>query len=122
MRPQSSKNGSPCQVSFSCLHRGDLANYWGSFRGHLYRYHLIHQCQRCKGLFDSEEELDSHIETSDRCDAILAPPVDGITRKMKAVLQSKRKAFPGQTEAERWKQIYQLLFPDDEEVPDPCKS
>jgi hypothetical protein len=41
---------------------------------------------------------------------------------MKAALQSKRKAFPGQTEAERWKQIYQILFPDDEEVPDPCKS
>jgi len=41
---------------------------------------------------------------------------------MKAMLQCKRKAFPGQTEAERWKQIYKILFPDDEEVPDPCRS
>jgi hypothetical protein len=40
---------------------------------------------------------------------------------MKALLQCKRKAFPGQTEAERWKQIYQTLFPMDEEVPEPCK-
>ncbi|KAE9364895.1 hypothetical protein N431DRAFT_282195, partial [Stipitochalara longipes BDJ] len=87
-------------------------------KGHLYRYHIINQCQRCKYLFDSEEELNSHIETSERCEAILAPPVDGITWKMKRVLQCKRKAFPGQTEAERWKQIYRILFPD-EEVPDP---
>ena len=108
-------------MSSRLLCKGELANDWTSFRGHLYRYHLIHQCQRCKSLFDSDEELDSHIETSDRCDAIVAPPVDGITRKMKVVLQSKRKAFPGQTEAERWKQIYQILFPDDKEVPDPCK-
>jgi hypothetical protein len=48
--------------------------------------------------------------------------VDGITRKMKALLQCKKKAFPGQTEAERWKQVYQILFPDVEDVPDPCMS
>jgi hypothetical protein len=47
--------------------------------------------------------------------------MDGITRKMKLLLQCKRKAFPGQTEAERWKQVYQILFPLDEEAPDPCK-
>ena len=89
----------------------------------MYRCHLINQCQRCKSLFKSEAELDSHIETREiRCDAIIAPPVDGITGKIKAVLQCKKKAFRGQTEAERWKQIYQILFPDDEEVPDPCKS
>ncbi|PMD29501.1 hypothetical protein L207DRAFT_593305 [Hyaloscypha variabilis F] len=38
---------------------------------------------------------------------------------MKAALQSKRKAFPGQTEAERWGQIFRILFPNIEQVPDP---
>jgi hypothetical protein len=32
--------------------------------------------------------------------------VDGITQKMKARLQSRKKAYPGQTEAERWREIY----------------
>ncbi|KAN0102569.1 hypothetical protein V8E51_010882 [Hyaloscypha variabilis] len=88
-------------------------------KAHLYRCHIIHQCQRCKCVFNSEGELDSHIETSSNCDAIVAPPVDGITRKIKSSLQCKRKAFPGQTEAERWKQVYQILFPLDEDVPHP---
>ncbi|KAH8751437.1 hypothetical protein BGZ57DRAFT_735818, partial [Hyaloscypha finlandica] len=88
-------------------------------KGHLYKYHTIYQCQRCKSLLKSDAELNSHIETSKDCHPTIAPPVDGITRNIKVVLQCKRKAFPGQTEAERWKKIYTILFPDDEEVPDP---
>ncbi len=48
--------------------------------------------------------------------------VDGITRKMRERLQSRKKAYPGQTEAERWREIYRVLFPNVEEIPDPCKS
>jgi Zn-finger nucleic acid-binding protein len=87
----------------------------------LYRYHIIHQCQRCKGVFESEAELESHIEISESCDATMATPIDGVTRKMKVALQSKKKAFKGQKEAERWMQVYQILFPEEEEIPDPCK-
>ena len=57
---------------------------------------------------------------AESCDAIIAPHIDGINKKIKEKLQCKRKAFPGQTEAARWKQIYQILFPE-EEIPDPCK-
>jgi len=74
-----------------------------------------------QNLFESEKELDLHIEISERCDPIIAPQVDGITRKMKSLLQSKKPAFKGQRQSDKWKQIYQTLFPEDEAVPDPCK-
>ncbi|KAN0104089.1 hypothetical protein V8E51_009834 [Hyaloscypha variabilis] len=89
-------------------------------KGHLYKYHLVHQCQRCKDVFVSEEELDIHIEAEEGCNSKTTEPVEGITLKMKEKLRSRKKAYPGQTEAERWKEIYQILFPG-EAVPDPCK-
>jgi hypothetical protein len=92
-------------------------------RGHLYRYHRVHQCQRCKDLFNSQEELDTHIEALEGCDlrALEAlEPLEGITSKVKERLQCRKKAYPGQSEADRWKDIYRVLFPN-EEVPSPCK-
>ena len=54
------------------------------------------------------------------CDLKASEPVDGINRKMKTQLKSRKKAFPGQTEANRWKEMYKTIFPD-EEPPSPCK-
>jgi hypothetical protein len=48
-------------------------------------------------------------------------PVEGITDRQKELIQCRKKLYPGQTEVERWQQIYQLLFPN-EIVPSPCKS
>jgi hypothetical protein len=89
-------------------------------RAHLYRYHLIHQCQRCKVLFDSELDLDTHIEAQEACELKPAEQVDGITRKLKQQIQSRKRAHPEQTEAEKWQQIYRMLFPG-ETAPDPCE-
>jgi hypothetical protein len=86
----------------------------------LYRHHFVHQCQRCKTVFDSQDNLDAHIEATEGCRARVDQPVDGITRKIKERLQSRKKAYPGQTEADRWGEVYQVLFPN-EEVPSPCK-
>jgi hypothetical protein len=47
-------------------------------------------------------------------------PVEGITDRLREQLQCRKKLYPGQTEAERWQQVYQLLFPN-EIVPSPCK-
>ena len=47
--------------------------------------------------------------------------VEGVTSKMKEQLQCRKKAYPGQTEAERWKEIYQMLFPG-KIAPNPCQS
>jgi hypothetical protein len=45
---------------------------------------------------------------------------DGITNEMVEKLRSKKKAHRGQSEEDRWKEIYQILFPG-EMVPSPCK-
>jgi hypothetical protein len=45
---------------------------------------------------------------------------DGITNEMVEKLRSKKKAHRDQSEEDRWKEIYQILFPG-ESVPSPCK-
>jgi hypothetical protein len=47
--------------------------------------------------------------------------IDGVTTEIFEKLRSKKKAQKDQTEADRWKDIYKLLFPN-EMVPSPCKS
>ncbi|CZR69527.1 uncharacterized protein PAC_19427 [Phialocephala subalpina] len=90
-------------------------------KGHLYTYHYIHQCQRCKNVFSSEAKLDDHVEALESCPSRTGVPVDGITSKVKARLQSRKKAHPDQTERDRWVQIYQILFEPkaDETIPSP---
>jgi hypothetical protein len=48
---------------------------------------------------------------------------EGVTQNMVEKLRSRKKAHAGQTEAERWCQIYLILFPDTETsaLPSPCK-
>jgi hypothetical protein len=46
---------------------------------------------------------------------------DGVTTEIFEKLRSKKKAQRDQIEADRWKDIYRLLFPN-EMIPSPCKS
>ena len=85
----------------------------------MYRHHRVHQCQRCKDVFNSQDDLDTHVEAIQACEVKPDQAVDGITNKIKERLQSRKKAYPGQTEANRWGEVYQVLFPN-EEVPSPC--
>jgi hypothetical protein len=71
-------------------------------------------------VFDLQGNLDTHIEAPKGCEARLDQPIDGITGKIKERLQSRKKAYPGQTGADTWGEVYQVLFPN-EEVPSPCK-
>jgi hypothetical protein len=84
----------------------------------LYKYHLIHQCPRCKELFDSEDDVKSHLEATQACNAKPPIVVDGVTKAMQEQIKSRKRAFKGQTELNRWEQIYQILFPG-EILPDP---
>jgi hypothetical protein len=87
-------------------------------RAHLYRYHKVSQCQRCKVVFETQEKLDAHIESVEGCEFRAAISVEGVTTRIEKRLQSRKKSYPGQTEEERWKEIYQILFPA-EVIPDP---
>ena len=57
----------------------------------------------------------------ERCEAKTDVQADGMNRKMKDQIQCRRKPHPGQTDGEKWEQIYKILFPN-EAVPDPCIS
>lgn len=59
--------------------------------------------------------------SEERCEANTDVQVDGMTRKMKDQIQCRKKPYRGQTEAEKWEQIYKILFPA-EVVPDPSRS
>jgi hypothetical protein len=45
---------------------------------------------------------------------------EGITPTVERVLKSRKKSYPNQSEKERWKDVYRILFPN-EDVPSPCK-
>lgn len=80
-------------------------------KAHLYRHHRIYQCQRCKDLFPSQNVLSEHILALQGCPPNRVNLVEGLTADIEKKLRSRKKSHPSQTEAERWIEIYQILFP-----------
>jgi len=89
-------------------------------RAHLYRHHRIYQCQRCKASFANQHVLDRHIISLQGCQPNLINLAQGVTEGIEKKLRCRKKAHRNQTEAERWIEIYQILFPT-ALVPSPCK-
>lgn len=89
------------------------------YRGHLYRHHRIFPCQRCKTLFEDQNAVNTHLMEPKACELKNTTQTDGVTSEIYEKLRSKKKAQRNQTEAERWKDIYKLLFPN-EMIPSPC--
>jgi hypothetical protein len=79
-------------------------------------------CKRCWKVFKSQEQLDLHLTvvTSDICDVQSGHPPEGITPEHEKRLRSRKKTSPNQSECDRWRDIFKLLFPN-EEIPSPCK-
>ncbi|PVH72131.1 hypothetical protein DL98DRAFT_433827 [Cadophora sp. DSE1049] len=91
-------------------------------REHLYRKHYVEfQCQRCKVRFSSQSKLCQHAESDDPCKPAPRQAKDGFTSDVKLVLLSKKKSFPNQDEQDKWREIYQLLFPLADTATHPCK-
>jgi hypothetical protein len=85
----------------------------------LYRNHRTAPfCKR----FETDELLDSHetVAAALICEILPGQPPEGITPKQVTELKSKAKLHPNQTEEDRWKEIFKLLFPG-KDVPSPCK-
>ncbi|KAK4121982.1 hypothetical protein N657DRAFT_657481 [Parathielavia appendiculata] len=85
---------------------------------HLYRRHYKTHCQRCKQTFSDAKELASHEMSVVACEVLdLVPPGD-ITTYQEKQLKSRKHTSRRQTDEEKWRDIYRLLFPD-EEIPSP---
>ncbi|KAI1819198.1 hypothetical protein F4861DRAFT_547082 [Xylaria intraflava] len=80
---------------------------------HLYRVHLLpkHRCPRCNLCFDGDKELQEHLRADERCEKSDVAPEEGIDQDTERKLRERKKHKSGQTETQRWNDIYVLLFP-----------
>ena len=91
-------------------------------REHLHRRQQIAiHCQRCWLTFRTQQQYNEHIILQDICQIKPGHPPDGITPEQGIKLRSRKKLHRSQTEADRWREIYKLLFPDDAVIPSPCE-
>jgi hypothetical protein len=79
------------------------------------------QCLRCGDTFKTAGDLESHSKKLVACDPKLAVYPEGITPAIYQILKSRKKLTRGQSEEERWGDIYMVLFPTANEIPNPCK-
>ncbi|KAH7306092.1 hypothetical protein BKA65DRAFT_198481 [Rhexocercosporidium sp. MPI-PUGE-AT-0058] len=92
---------------------------------HLYRRHMAPiQCVRCWLFFKDQENLNIHISATNICERRDGEAAEGITPSTEKRLRSRKKLSGGQTDNDRWRDIYRMLFPGvtDEDIPSPCKS
>ncbi|KAK0645386.1 hypothetical protein B0T16DRAFT_330535 [Cercophora newfieldiana] len=90
---------------------------------HLYRRHALPiQCPRCWGVFKSDELLRSHLQQNPPCvSSDNRTLVEGFTKDQEKRLRSRKKAQADTTDDDKWREIYTILFPDDDEqsIPSP---
>ncbi|KAK3306091.1 uncharacterized protein B0T15DRAFT_218187 [Chaetomium strumarium] len=85
---------------------------------HLYRKHYKPHCQRCKQTFPDAKALAEHEMCVMGCEVRDMSPPGDITTYQEKQLKSRKHTTRRQTDEEKWRDIYRLLFPH-EEVPSP---
>jgi hypothetical protein len=90
---------------------------------HLYRDHeCLPQCPRCGQHFYDEDELATHLRAPEACVPCNIGHAGGISPEQKRKLKSRQYPSKMKTEEEKWKYVYMILFPQEEEIPSPCKD
>lgn len=93
-------------------------------REHLYRRHLLPiQCNRCCFTFANEPTLREHQRDPHGCEIKDQVPLEGFDKDQERKLKSKKRSLVYQSEEDKWKGVYRILFPDDNDVdmPSPCR-
>ena len=80
------------------------------------------QCLRCGECFNSAEEQTEHLRLAEACIVGAVETADGFDDAQEARLKS-RKSLTTLTEAEKWRRVWKILFPQDADadIPEPCK-
>jgi hypothetical protein len=89
---------------------------------HLYRRHLLPiQCNRCCSIFENESQLREHQRDPRGCEIQEQMPLEGFDKAQERKLKSKKRSLGSQTEEDKWKSVYRILFPDDadDDMPSP---
>lgn len=94
-------------------------------REHLYRNHQQPiRCRRCYMSFETDMDYDAHMRSTDRCENRPPPEqTDGFNAMQKNRLRSRPKGYKSMSEAQKWRHVYLILFPETREsdIPSPCK-
>ena len=64
------------------------------------------------------DDLNIHISAINICAVRPGQPIEGISSDMISKLRSRKRASPDQSEEDRWRRMYGMIFPN-EEVPSP---
>ncbi|KAI3327835.1 hypothetical protein HD806DRAFT_336567 [Xylariaceae sp. AK1471] len=90
---------------------------------HLYRVHLLpkHNCPRCNSCFENDKELQAHLRLDEPCKKSNVVLEEGIDQDTERKLRERKRHNSGQTETQRWNEMYLLLFPgaDRNAIPSP---
>ena len=67
-------------------------------------------------------ELSNHLRQTRACEIKEGPLFSGFNKEQERQLRSRRKT--GLDEPGKWKEVYKILFPDDDEalMPSPCED
>ncbi|KAF9878159.1 hypothetical protein CkaCkLH20_04197 [Colletotrichum karsti] len=114
--PRKYKNQRPCcGPGWDHVHR---------IKEHIYRKHSLPKfsCPRCSQPFETQADLQAHARSPDPCEVKEPEILDGITQDQEKKIRSRKKTSGKElTEAEKWTQVYRILFPDvrEREIPSP---
>jgi hypothetical protein len=86
----------------------------------LTRAHKVIQCERCFTEFPSKNELIAHIRLPASCDLREGKKSYGITQDIEA--QLKKRDTSGLSDHEQWRNIWNILFPNELPHKNPCES
>jgi hypothetical protein len=81
---------------------------------HLYRRHSQPTyCPKCYRVFAKDALLNAHLRAN-QCPVLAGEPPEGLTNEQKEKL--KKRGLPSQSEEDRWREVYRILFPDVDEA------
>ncbi|KAI0206765.1 hypothetical protein F4808DRAFT_454683 [Astrocystis sublimbata] len=90
---------------------------------HLYRKHRQprFRCVRCWECFDSEQTYIDHQRAQIPCELGEKEPIEGFDAEQERQLKSRKKRSRVVSEIDKWKAVYQILFPHipPERIPSP---
>lgn len=88
----------------------------------MFRQHALPvHCSRCYTVFKCDTELVTHQRLPEGCEVRTVELPEGYNREQEGILRRKRKLAG--SEEEKWRAMYKILFPDDDEsdIPTPCR-
>ncbi|KIW09128.1 hypothetical protein, variant 1 [Verruconis gallopava] len=111
--PQRYQNCRPCRgPGWDTAHR---------VKEHIYRKHALPiHCRRCNAIFDTETSLTVHSKQEISCLPTVGIELEGFDKNQEKMLKAKKK-LPHLSEAEKWIEIFKILFPHDDpdQIPSP---